>query len=374
MKSLLWILNSTFAAILGGVALILWIYRPKAIPRKSLQPVAIVRPSETRTIAPVDLARIYERDPFGTTSNVRRPEAEPIPSIVAPVAPVPQTPQIRRNAAPAPAAPTFLPPMGISLKGVMHSMHEHDNRAIIADKKSKQERMYKVGDSVLDAEIIRIEPNQVMFMRSNGQQEVLFITPSEALSDPIYTRLENARNLPAPVKKIDGSHYIIDPILLQSHITNMAQIIDALDITTVIENNLSIGCRIGSMQAYSIGILLGLQAGDLIITINDIPTATTAQRLTIYQQLLTLRLEDTIQVELRRGENRLKITYTLQSLSPLTKTKSSPVSTENTNKVAPAAPINSSKSINPAEKLHKDNKNAMLKQGGKPTTLRSIKP
>lgn len=366
MRTFLWILNSTFAAILCAVVLILWLYRPKIAPRASLLPAVVQAPASLRSVGLVDLARIYEHDPFGTAGVVRTlPPAEEEVMIQ----PVPVPPVVRPVELARPVVPNFLPPLTLGLKGIMYAVHEHDHRVILADKKTKQEQMYKVGDTILDAEIIRIEPNQVMFMRSNGQQEVLFVTTSEALSDPLYARLDASRNLPNPVKKIDAVTYGVDPTILRLHITNLAQFIDALDITTAAKDGIGIGCRVGSMVPYSIGILLGLQSGDILVSVNDIPTVTTVQRLTIYQQVSSLKPGDTVQVALQRegSQERLVLTYLLQHFaSEKNGGVSLPDNKTNVNEKG-------IKQINSLEKLHKDNKNVMLDRGGRPTTLRSIK-
>ncbi len=368
MKTLLWVLNSTFAALLCCVIVVVVVYTPRLVPPVSL---ALVNnhqaPLLSSGIATVDLVGIYQHDPFGTVGSDR---AMPVVQPVVTLDPVPQPPAVRSVDVARPVVPNFLPPLTVGLKGIMYALHERDHRVILADKKTKQEQMYKVGDTILDAEIIRIEPNQVMFMRSNGQQEVLFVTSSEALSDPLYARLDSSRALPQPVKKIDAVTYSVDPTIMRLHITNLAQFIDALDITTASKDGVGIGCRIGSLAPYSIGVLLGLQAGDVVVSVNDIPPVTTLQRLTIYQQLSGLTVGDTIQVVLQREgvADRIMMTYLLQHFAG-EKEKAPETGGSRSNA---SLPEHRSQQTNSLEKLHKDNKNAMLDKGGRPTTLRSI--
>jgi len=88
--------------------------------------------------------------------------------------------------------PKFLDPLDITLKGIIVLVHnDSKNRAIIADNKTNKELTYKVGSAIEDAQLIRILSNKVIFLRSNGQQEVLYLREKDAELDPVYTIIDN---------------------------------------------------------------------------------------------------------------------------------------------------------------------------------------
>lgn len=309
MKNPLWILNSALATLLVGVILFILLARPEKPARLSLAHISPAAPAKTE-VPHIDPSLIYKNDLFGTYQEVTpivpsEPKRSPA---TPPPPPQPQTVSVSQ-----PAQPQFLPPLGVSLKGIIYSHNDSDNRAIIADNKSKKETLYKIGDKILDAEIIHIDHNKVMLIRSNGQQETLFVTSDDAQADPIY-KLKDSWDTVA--KKISDTEYTIyhEPFVQRVH--NLAQFIDMLDITTAFHKGKIVGCRVGKFQSTSIAPLLGLQQGDIIMTINNIPTTTTKHRVAIYNSLKDVDRDMTIPVTLSRAGNEMTIHYTIKAVSP----------------------------------------------------------
>ena len=87
---------------------------------------------------------------------------------------------------PQPARIDFLPPLAITLKGIIFANYDRENRAIIANNKTKQEALYKIGDKIEDADIIHISQKTRFLLRSNGQERLLLYRPMT--EDPIFSR------------------------------------------------------------------------------------------------------------------------------------------------------------------------------------------
>lgn len=206
--------------------------------------------------------------------------------------------------------PEFLPPLALTLKGIILSTNDNDTRAIIAETQTGKEGLYKIGDIVEDAELIHISHNKVIFIRSNGQQETVFLTNKETKIDPIH---EQEASWTLVVRKINDYAYLIDPQALIARIPSLAQFLDMLDMTAVFQQGLSVGCRIGKQSPQSIGHALGLHDNDIIISINEIPTTTTASRIAIYEAIKELPLKSIINVSLLRNNQEQIIQYTLES-------------------------------------------------------------
>lgn len=382
MRSRLWIINSALIALFIVVVLILVIGRPTLVSPKKLA-VGVYTPTVRTAIMPaVDQVYIYEHDPFGTLSSIKS-MVKPAPQAIS-VAPLPVSPTMQSEVPMQQTIPSFLPPLTIMLKGIIYAYQENDHRAIIEDKKTKREGLYRVGDAILDAEIIRIESNKVMFLRSNGQQETVYVSSAEAHKDPLYQRAEGKYTAVIPVRKISDTQFLVDPDLFVLYTNNLAQFFDALDISTVFEKGRGIGCRIGAMTPNSIGILCGLQPGDIVTTVNDIATGTTKERLAIYQQIIAMQEGGIIKVTLLRGDRRqeMHITYTLSSFTPKrATTQQQPKTVQPTPDMqnflrAPAAPPisevkNGHKTEKIAEKMRKNDKRAMVNYGGKSSAQRS---
>ena len=306
MKSPLWILNTMLALLLLIFLLILIFARPHKPARIQLAPTG--RPVALQEHAPqIDPSLIYKNDLFATYQIASTPTvAETEEKIAA----VPRPPTLKIAQPVQKPSPQFLAPLAVSLKGVMYSSNDQDNRAIIADNQSKKEALYKVGDSILDAEIIFIGNNKVIFIRSNGQQETLFVTQDDAQYDPLYRQKEPWGTI---VKQTGDQEFTVylEPFI--ARVQSLAQFIDMLDITTAFQKGKIIGCRAGKFPQNSVGPLLGLQQGDIVAAINGTPTTTTTNRVAIYQSLKDLHQNSVIAVEIIRQGQPITLRYMVTS-------------------------------------------------------------
>lgn len=302
IKSPLWILNSILVALCTSIIFFMLITRENLPTRKTLR-YSIPALSPIKEVSHIDLARIYENDLFNTYSRavpkvVEIPKTLPLPLPPQPV-PLPIEPT---------AKPQFLEPLPVTLKGVIFTLREQDNRAIIADNKSKKEMLYKTGDIIEDAELIHIGRNNVIFIRSNGQQETLFLTPTDAQEDPQFKEDDSWALV---VKKLSESLYTIDTKVFIERVTNLAQFIDMLDLTTAFERGKSVGCRVGALSQNSLGTTLGLMTNDIVTTINGITPTSTKDRVSIYNTIKKSNPGDTITITLLRNKMPHTIAYKL---------------------------------------------------------------
>lgn len=305
MKHPLWILNSILLFLLiiaAGFVFFSWHELPE---RADIEPELAKQPTK-RTIAQANINVIYENDLFGTYHVVLPTEQQKF-EIVMPEAPTPAPIRI-----PEEQPVHFFEPLQITLKGIMtFAINDSKNRAIIEDNETKIEKLYKVGDKIEDAQLLRIFSNKIIFIRSNGQQEVLYLREKDALNDPAYASAHGWNDI---IKQINENYFIINPTLFVTRIQNLGQFIDMLDLTTVYSKGESAGCRIGHLEKNSLGFALGLQVGDIILDINGITATTTANRFKIYKTLVSLNTHDIIKVTIKRNHRIMQIEYMLEEV------------------------------------------------------------
>lgn len=306
MRTPLWVLTSILFFVFLLVLLFMFFVRTHIPSRTSLkvQPVSGV---PLKDVSKVNIARIYENDLFNTFIQ---PEViKPVIDQVVPEVPRPPMPQ------PPPVAPIsrpqFFAPLDITLKGVIYAYDDKENRAVISDNKSKNEQLYRIGDHLEDADIIHIGKNKVVFLRSNGQQETVFITPAAAQNDPIFAQDASWSSI---VKQIEVDQYIIDPKAFVNRINSPAQLLDMLDLTTAFDRGISVGLRVGRMDQRSIGPALGLRLGDIITQVQGISTTSTKDRVEIFQQIKSLEIGSTISILFIRNGVEQKVSFTLQRI------------------------------------------------------------
>lgn len=257
----------------------------------------------------INIRKIYEDDLFDTfTKDLPVP-----PAIIRHEAPIPQPPREQQAFVAKKPEPKFLDPLDITLKGVIIvGTNESKNRAIIADNKTLVEATYKTGDSIEDAQLIRIFGKKILFLRSNGQQEVLYLHEEDAKQDPTYLMEKDWSQV---IKKIDTYSYIINPTNFIQKVVNLALFIDLLNISTAYKDGKSIGCQIGNIAPGSLGDALGLQKNDIVLSINNIPTTNTNHRIDAYKHVTDLLDGDIINTQIQRNNQNIKIIYTLKKPS-----------------------------------------------------------
>lgn len=358
MRNYLWVLNSFLALLLVGSGLFLWITRPKVPMPETLKAIKTAE-AITPLTHMVDPSIIVSRDLFGTEK--KRDETKPTVPETTPIPQLPPLPRPVPASVPKPEIPAFLPPLQIILKGVIISQNEEQSRAIIADNKTKEEDLYQVGDTILDAEIVRIFSNKILVIRANGQQETVFISNTDARKDPMYQAIE-MKPTETAVRTTGANSYQVDLKLFTQNIKSLAELIDLLDVTTAFENGASVGCRIGAIAPNSIGSTLGLQPGDIVTKINGLPLLTTQNRVHAYESVIRQPEPKSLAVELIRNKQTTTLNYTVSSFREPQKRSETVFGSNNATKT----PAQKPKSM--IGKFNKDTKDAMLNYGGKEIT------
>jgi type II secretory pathway component PulC len=308
MKSSLWILTST-SAVLLFVILGYILFSVKHIghtaPIISIEPSGKPQPLQSERLKPQDIKSIYaENDLFDTYKSL------PIPQKVEPtVAALPQPPAPKPIIEPSIPEIQFLEPLPVTVSGIIISTNESKSHVTLVNNNTKESKSYKLGSKLFDAYIVRILPNKVILIRSNGQQEVLFKSPEDAQAEIKALKDVSWSDV---IQKQSDTSYIINTTAFVARITNLAQLIDMLDATTAFKQNKSIGCHIGNMEQKSIGYALGLLPGDILVRINNIEPTTTENRVAIYNAIQELPPESTVILEIVRNDTLITNGYLLR--------------------------------------------------------------
>jgi type II secretory pathway component PulC len=307
VKQPFWIVNSSLLLFLLLVGFFVFFSRVR-LPRRVPISVEYHAHGKTKEEFEINIQKIYENDLFDTFHREVPVYQQPMYKLDIPPAPPMQEPII-----PKVPEPTFLEPLNITLKGIIVVSHdERKNRVIIADNKTDREQTYKTGDTIDDAQIIRIFNNKVLFLRSNGQQEVLYLKEYDAKHDPAYAMLDDWHDVIRPTAPF---YYEISPRALVERIETLSQFIDALGLSTAYEKGVSVGCHIGNLTAHSLGINLGFSAGDVVTSVNGIPATTTQNRLEIYKLVTHLPENGIIKVQVQRRGMPMQLQFTLREFN-----------------------------------------------------------
>lgn len=307
MRQPFWIVNSTLLLLALVTAGFIYFARPSIPERQNIEPTPYRAPSKTESTN-FNISKIYESDLFDTYQKELIPKdmGEHIGAVPEPPSPMP----VR---IPEEPKAQFIEPLPISLKGIIIVRNDDTkNRASIMDNRTSKETSYKVGDTIEDAQLIRIFSNKIILMRSNGQQEVLYLRERDAKLDPSYS---NAGNWEGVISQTSPYAYTINTAEFINRIQSLGQFIDTLEITTAYKQGESVGARVNNVGPASLGQALGLTKEDVILKVNDTSVAQTQNRMTIYKQITELKTNDAIHVTLVRNGQELILHYILQEVN-----------------------------------------------------------
>ncbi len=314
MRHPFWILNTSLLVLLLVCAGFIF-FTQQTLPKKlsgeksSLAKHVSAFPIDVEV---VDITKIYENDLFDTYHEKIMPPVEPDYT-----SPIPTPPTSTQVVIPEEAITPFLPPLQVTLKGIMILNDESQNVVIIEENATKKEENYKVGDALEDAQLIRILHNRIILIRSNGQFETLYLSEKDVVDQVLEN--DQKDGWAQTIRKISPFALEIDPTSFIEVVPTLAQFIDSFDITTVYKRGKSIGCRIGKIIQGTLVEAFGFEPSDIILSVAGIPTTTTESRLEIYQHLLGLRLSDSFTVNCEREGQPFAFSVTFTDLKdPLT--------------------------------------------------------
>ena len=305
MRQPLWAINSSLLlfCILGQLVFLL-IRTP--IPRKtSLEPDTVPL-TDKKIIATVDIKKIYGAndlfDTYVAASTLPKEIVEVIP-------PIPEAPNIIPLAIPVETPKVFIAPLPVILKGVMY-LHDRPEKsvAIIQFQDSKEEINYHVGQLINDAQILKMYPNRIIVVRSNGQKETLYLREDDAGKD--FAR-ETQKAISALNIAIKNGVYQIPVEIFKNQVKGLGQFIDMLHLTTVYKKGKSVGCRVGKADKDSLGFKLGFLAEDIIQQVDNLPVTDIASRVLVFDHTIEKNIGDQIVVQVERAGRSVILKYEL---------------------------------------------------------------
>lgn len=318
MKQSLWILTSSLLALFFGTIIFALFTGVKKYNLHSIK-AAIIKEASTKKISPREITAIYENDLFSTYTpspviqkiEKTKIESPRVPDLVS-------SPQIPKQ------EPSFLEPIPFTLVGTIVAEVDSESRAVVSDNRTKKEQSYALGNEVEDAQIIDINYKSITLIRSNGQKETLYLPGF----DKILAKFNAVDSMIA--KNIGEFEYIIDPDAFINRVRTLGKLIAELNITTAYENGISIGCKIGVLTDDSIAKIMGLEKGDIISKINNMPTATLQDRIDVYNLLTSLNKQDHVNISLKRSDKNIELKYLIQTIdNPISENLNNPKINDN---------------------------------------------
>jgi type II secretory pathway component PulC len=226
------------------------------------------------------------------------------------VTPIPEPKQPTISLPPEPKKQDFIAALTITVKGIIIGDDEAKNVTMIEDE-TKKEGLYHLGDKIKDAQIIKIARNRIVFLRANGQQEIFFLRKDDPLLEP-----ETDEKWNYIIKKTGDNSFEIDPFNFAHEVESLGNFIERISVIgTASQNGSPVGVRIGELEKDELGTRLGLEKNDIIVSINQFATADLKNRLSLYDKITAMNLNDSITAKVNRSGKDVILNYKLSTIS-----------------------------------------------------------
>ena len=252
-----------------------------------------------KSLAVPAYTKIVERNIFGSTEKV---EAVPIEE-VGPIEALEET------------------SLQLSLLGTIAGDSE-SARAIILDQRKRSQDIYRVGDSVQEAEIRQILRGKVI-LRHGQKDEILVMV--EGKDEPKHAPEANSRRRPgrqvrrpapartAPPEASSGEiEEITIPIaqdVLQGSMNDLNDLMTQVRVRPYFRRGVPEGLIVSQIKSNSVFSKLGLMNGDIIANVNGKKMSTPEEAFQFYN---SLKSGENVSIEITRRGQKKMFTYDIQ--------------------------------------------------------------
>lgn len=312
MRTPLWILNSALTlSLIVTIIFIFYAIKQSSVGIKIEPTKSSVRPElpKEEKLKPKDIKYIYEGNDLFQTYEQTKPEV----ITVLPIPPLPKPPSPKPIISQTSPEVQFLEPLPIKITGIISHSDESKSQVTLMNTNTKESASYRVGDKIFDAYILRIFTKKIILIRSNGQQETLYMYSEDAEKEINELKQLNWSDI---VQPLAPNKFAINKDNFGLKVHSLAQLIEMLDLSTAFKQGVSIGCRIGKIEENSIGYAFGFRPGDMIIDIANIAPIDTVSRVNIYNILKELKHNDSIKVSFARNGKKIEHEYTILTTAP----------------------------------------------------------
>ncbi len=182
--------------------------------------------------------------------------------------------------------------------------------AVIEEKDSGRQQLYRLNEFVAGAKIIAVKRNSVILLH-DGRREMLMVDFSHSGVDKNLKRASFAAGFPSgPITKLSESDYALSKRYVESQLKNMNRLITQVRaVPNIDKDGLTRGFKLFAIKKGSIFDRIGLRNKDIVNKINDVEINSAEKALELFQ---ALRNETSFSVDMLRGSKKITLRFTVQ--------------------------------------------------------------
>lgn len=212
----------------------------------------------------------------------------------------PMTPQIAEQ-------PLQQTSLNLVLKGILADQAT-DNRFALIAVRGQKEKVFRTGEKVEGADILRIEARRVV-IRRNGVTEALDLEVRKLSGETASGSMINRNDFTGAIRKISDTERVIPRSTLRQQLNNLPSLLQQASAVPHIDNGQQTGFRIVNIRQGSVFEDLGIQQDDIIYAVNGIPVRNAGDAMNAYRNLAT---SSSFVVAVRRGGQDLNLNLSVQ--------------------------------------------------------------
>ncbi|MBW2059946.1 MAG: PDZ domain-containing protein [Deltaproteobacteria bacterium] len=199
-----------------------------------------------------------------------------------------------------------------NLKGTIINELPELSFAILESAKSRKQDLYRPGDMVGQAELIQINPGEVL-LRLHGKIQRIQIEEPKASPRTRYRRSASAsvsRTKTSKIARAVGlNKYVVSREILDQDMGDLYSLLSQINIQPFLKGGQPHGFRLSSIRPNSIFHQFGLRNNDVIVKLNGVVIRQPEDVMGLYRQITQL---DTVTLEVERRGRPATFTYTLK--------------------------------------------------------------
>lgn len=173
--------------------------------------------------------------------------------------------------------------LNLVLKGILADQATSNRLALIAAGGQK-EKVYRTGDKVEGADIIRIEPRRVV-IRRNGVTEALDLEVRKLAGAAGSKKTANRIVTTGLVRAISDTERVIPQAVFKKQLSNLPALLQQASAVPHIDDGEQAGFRIVSINQGSLFEQLGIRRDDIIYAVNEMPVRNVGDAMDAYRNL-----------------------------------------------------------------------------------------
>lgn len=182
--------------------------------------------------------------------------------------------------------------------------------AVIENIKTKKQDIYRAGDRIGSAEVVRVNTDMVT-LRQGGRTINLKIFEEKAADLP----WDKSKTSPAQVpkgqiaKSLGQNRYVVSRGVLGEHVMDLNRFMSKVRIVPYFKSGQPHGFKVASLRRESPLHKLGLRRGDVIVQVNGVSVRKPEDLVNMYRQIQQL---DTVTLDLERRGKPVTLNYFLR--------------------------------------------------------------